>query len=251
MQITSKSINISRKKFDRNGILVVKNLVPKNIIKDCLKDLKNFKKYNLAKSKKHIVFDRYKSHNYIKYFQYLNFYLNSFNVFLNSKILEISSQLLSDKTYFLNMNYHNKIPGGSETPPHQDNFYWCRKPKKALTAYIALNPQSYKNGGISYLLKSHKLKTFDHKSSNVKAFSSYIDDKFLKKKFFFTPVLSAGDVVFHHCNIIHKASRNNHTSKERKALALAIYAYNSKLDKEFLKKYSKNKNTHKKLLQQL
>jgi phytanoyl-CoA hydroxylase len=250
MQITSKSTNIRKKIFDENGIVIVKSLVPKKIIQNCLKDLNNFSKHNLDKNKKHIVLDKYKSLKYIKYFQYLNFYLSSFNSFLNSKILEISSQLLNDKTYFLNMNYHNKIPGGSETPPHQDNFYWCRKPKKALTAYIALNPQSYKNGGISYLLKSHKLKTFDHKSSNVKAFSSYIDNKFLEKVNFFTPVLSVGDVVFHHCNIVHKASKNKHASKERKALAIAIYSYDSKIDKKLLKSYSKNKIRHKKLLQQ-
>ena len=149
------------------------------------------------------------------------------------------------------MNYHNKIPGSSATPPHQDNFYWCRKPKKALTAYIALNPQSSKNGGISYFLKSHKFKTFNHKSSNVIAFSSYIDDKILNKGKFFTPVLSSGDVVFHHCNIIHKAARNKHFSKERKALALAIYSYKSKLDKKLQKKYSKNQINHSRLTKQI
>ena len=142
-----KKSDIKYKKnyFDNNGVVIIKNLVPKKIIGKCLSELNNFTNYSLAEKKKHIVFDKYKSRKYIKYFQYLNFYVFSFNAFLNSKILEISSFLLNDKTYFNNMNYHNKIPGGSGTPPHQDNFYWCRKPKKALTAYVALNSQSNKN----------------------------------------------------------------------------------------------------------
>ena len=63
----------------------------------------------------------------------------------NNKILNIASLLLNDIAYFSSMDYHNKAPGGQATPPHQDNFYWCRKPKSALTAYIALNNHSPKN----------------------------------------------------------------------------------------------------------
>ena len=114
-----------------------------------------------------------------------------------------------------------------------------QKTKKALTAYVALNDQSSKNGGIEYYLKSHKLKTFDHKSSNVKAFSSYIESKKIPKLKIFKPNLKMGDVIFHHCNIIHKANANNHKTKERKALAIAIYSSKSQIDKDMLKKISK------------
>lgn len=176
--------------------------------------------------------------------------MNSFNKILNFKIFEISSFLLGEQTYFLNMGYHNKIPGGSETPPHQDNFYWYRaSPKKALTAYVALNSQSKINGGITYYLKSHKLKTFPHEPSKVKAFSSFlnqktlIDNKIHKKKIF-SPNLEPGDIVFHHCNIIHKAEKNNHSTLERKALALAMYSINSKTDPHLYKMYSKNRRKH-------
>ena len=54
-----------------------------------------------------------------------------------------------------------------------------------------------------------------------------------------------GDVIFHHCNIIHKANANNHKTKERKALAIAIYSSKSQIDKVMLKKYQKNKTKRK------
>ena len=73
------------------------------------------------------------------------------------------------------MGLHNKPPGSSVgTPPHQDNFYWCRKPSNALTAYVALTDQSFKNGGIGYLPGSHLGKIHKHYKSQIKAFSSYI-----------------------------------------------------------------------------
>ena len=61
----------------------------------------------------------------------------------------------------------------------------------------------------------------------------------LKKKKIYSPILSPGDVAFHHCNIIHQANKNNHKTLERKALALTIYSYKSKVDKKLLKKYLK------------
>ena len=227
--------------FKNNGVIVFKNLFSKKLILNCLKELEKFnsKKY---KRNKDIIFDRSKKRkSYIRYFQYLNTYVKPFEQFLNDKIINLSSVLLGSNCYYSSMGYHNKIPGAKLTPPHQDNFYWCRKPNYALTAYIALNDHSFKNGGIEYFLKSHKLKTLNHKSSKIKAFSSYIDEKNIPEFKIFRPILKAGDVIFHHCNIIHQAKENTHERLDRKALAIAIYSSKSKEDKKMKKKYLKNK----------
>ena len=69
-------IKYKKKYFDNNGVVIIKNLVPKEIIGKCLRELNNFKNYSLPEKKKHIVFDKYKSRKYIKYFQYLNNIMN-------------------------------------------------------------------------------------------------------------------------------------------------------------------------------
>ena len=173
-----KNLTLNKKKkfFNKNGVLVIRNFFSKKLIKECLRDLEEYSSIKKNKDK-NIVYDSSDKKNYIRYFQYLNIYIRSFDQFFNGRILNLSSYLLGDSCYFSSMGYHNKIPGAKPTPPHQDNFYWCRKPNKALTAYVALNDQANNNGGIEYYLKSHKLKTFDHKPSNVKAFSSFIDNK--------------------------------------------------------------------------
>lgn len=236
-------MNLKRKKnqFNKHGIVVFRNLIPKRLIKKCLIDLKSYKIGSLERKNKHIVIDTYNKKKYIRYFQHLNYYIKSFNIFINSKLLEISSCLLSDKSYFSSINYHNKIPGGSETPPHQDNFYWCRKPKKALTAYIALDRQDRSNGGIKYYVGSHLGKTFNHKNSNVKGFSSFISKKDLPNSKIFTTYLNPGDAIFHHCNVVHAADQNKHKKKSRQAIALAIFSFRSKINKVLLKRYLKNK----------
>ncbi len=246
MQTMLQTVNLKKKRsfFQKNGVVIFKNLIPRSIIKKCLSDLNKFDDLNYPKDK-NIVLDRSMGKKYIRYFQYLNLYVKSFDAFFNSKILNISSHLLNDNSYFSSMNYHNKVPGGEGTPPHQDNFYWCRKPNKALTAYIALNDQSNKNGGIEYFLGSHKLKTFEHLSSTVKGFSSFIEQKKIPDLQILKPNLKMGDVIFHHCNVIHKAGKNNHKTVERKALALAIYSFKSKINDRMLKKYKKNKLTAK------
>ena len=235
------NLRAKKKHFNKHGVVVFRNLIPTSYINKFLSDLREYKIGRLEKKNKHIVIDNFKKKSYVRYFQHLNLYIKSFNIFFNSKLLDVSSYLLGDKTYFSSINYHNKIPGGSKTPPHQDNFYWCRKPNKALTAYIALNYQNNLNGGIKYYSGSHKGKILNHKDSIIKGFSSYIETKNLPKSNIFQTKLNPGDVIFHHCNVIHEANENRHKQNSREAVALAIFSFKSKINKKLLKRYLKNK----------
>ena len=232
MKISLSSIN----QFKKEGFLIAPKLIKKKNCSLLIKKLKSFKNYKEALKNKDLVFEK----NKIKYFKNINFYINEFNTLLNNSILETSSKLINDKSYFLNIGLHNKIPGKTATPPHQDNFYWCRKPNKALTAYVALNRQTKKTGVIGYLPKSHVGKLYPHKKSRIKAFSSYIESLEGAKKNFVFPNLHPGDVVFHHCNTVHASSKNKSKQYERKSIAITIYGENTKLDTKMKKKYLRN-----------
>ncbi len=229
--------------FTKYGFVVLKNFIPPNICDDALKKFNIFNKFLTVKKNKEIVIEKIKGKNSIKYFKNIDYYIGDFKRFYSNKILDLASNLISNQVYYLNMGLHNKPPGSIEgTPPHQDNFYWCRKPSDALTAYVALTEQSYENGGIGYLKKSHLSKLHTHHKSKVKAFSSYIK---LNKKYyndFFFPKLSIGDVVFHHCKTIHISAPNKTLDKNRTSLAITIYGNNTKLDKLKQKKYLSNFN---------
>ena len=47
-------------KFKKNGIVVIRNLIPKKIIQNCLLNIKNYKNYKYAVRDGNIVFDKLK-----------------------------------------------------------------------------------------------------------------------------------------------------------------------------------------------
>ena len=108
-------------------------------------------------------------------------------------------------------------------------LYWNLKPKYGLTAYVPLDEQNKKNGGLAYYCGSHNGPTYKHKKSKVKAFSSYVDDKLFKNYKLEYVDVKPGDLILHHCNTAHKTSKNL-TNKHRNAVAITIYGEHAKID---------------------
>jgi phytanoyl-CoA hydroxylase len=229
-----------KKDFLENGVVVIRGLFPKATIEECLVDFENFTDVRGARDLGHLLMDEANGAETLKYFQYINVYIKSFNKLLSSKILSIGQFFLEQDVYFSPMGMHNKGPKiGSITPPHQDNFYSCLTPPDFVTAYVPLLPMSPINGGIQYVLGSHKLGVLDHAVSSVKAFSSGLDRSVMDGYKILKPDLKPGDVVFHHGNIIHLA-QNNETDSQRYAVAIGIFGENAMVDINLKNQYEKN-----------
>lgn len=143
----------------------------------------------------------------IKYLKNANIYFDSVRFLIDSNLYAVAKSLINDNVFIDGIELHQKYPGGSLTPPHQDNFYFCLKNAKALTAYIPLNDQGRENGGLAVVPKSH-LVDFDHSYSNVVGFSSGLEltkEQLESVKHY---SLKPGDLSIHHCNIIHLAPEN-------------------------------------------
>ena len=136
------------------------------------------------------------------------------------------------------MGLHDKAPGlGTHTPFHQDNFYFCRKPAQAVTAYVALEKQNKKNGQLMYVKGSHLRGVQKHKLSLTKGFSSGLEKQNYKKEKIYIPSLNPGDVAFHHANTIHGANENLSKNLNRRAVAITIIGESAKIDKIKKNKY--------------
>jgi phytanoyl-CoA hydroxylase len=233
-----------KNEFEKNGVCVIENFFDESLIAACLEDLLKFDGSNAIRNGD-LVEDELNEEKHLKYFQYVNSYIRSFDKLNSNRLLNIASELLEQDVYFTSMGVHNKAPKiGTITPPHQDNFYSCRTPPDFVTAYIPLLHMSESNGGIQYALASHQRDILPHMSSPVPGFSSGISEEYVKEYEIFKPELNVGDVVFHHGNLIHFANKNK-TDLHRYAVAVGIFGEKASEDKEMRVKYLENLKINK------
>ena len=227
--------------LSKNGFIHLPNFYDKKLIEDAkneiiLREKEVVNKINIDKNSN--KFDYGIENNSLKYLKHVNFYFKNVNFLINKPLFNILNNLINFDFYLDRVELHQKKPGTSITPPHQDNFYFGLNLKKnfALTAYVALNNQNEKMGNLGFYPGSNH-KNFNHHPSNVIGFSSGIDIKDLKDEKPINPILKAGDLLIHHCNIVHFAKKNI-SNRSRLNIALRIMPTYPKND-NYLKKIYK------------
>jgi phytanoyl-CoA hydroxylase len=117
---------------------------------------------------------------------------------------------------------------GSETPPHQDGFYFKLEPNEAVTLWLALDRVDQENGCIRFLPASHRRGMRPHQLSNVIGFSQGLTDYGSADLAAEIPVtLEPGDVTAHHCMTVHRADANK-SERPRRALGFVFHAAGAK-----------------------
>ena len=229
---------ILQNNFDKNGYVVVKNFLPNKDIKDVKTSLhnyikKNFKKLkgrDIAKIKNNSIssIHNLKKWQYVKKLQNTNKVKNLAKTILREKIKKFGSELFAKPA---------KI--GLPAPIHQDNHYWHLNDGKGITIWIALDHSNKKNGAVFYYSGSHKYGVFKHKKSFAKGSSQKIkNDRILKKfKKKFTN-LEIGDLLIHHCLVLH-GSKPNKSKNKRLGWTFQFKDKNSEYDLAKISKYEK------------
>ncbi len=233
--------------FDKEGFIIIRNFIDSNLVEEIKKEISNICSGRVLLDKKYIV----KENDTVKYINLTDAVMgnkdilcSNINKVVNDNTIKIVSQTLKDDVRFDMVEFHDKQPGVTETPPHQDNYYFCLNPPIALTLYVALSEQSTENGGLQIVKGSHNEKTREHNSSMVKAFSSGITLSKEDEKNIVQYHLNPGDAAIHHCNIIHFANANK-TDKNRKALSFRFIGSKAKYSQEMKRDYKKNRKKNR------
>jgi ectoine hydroxylase-related dioxygenase (phytanoyl-CoA dioxygenase family) len=240
-------LNISGqiKEFQADGSTLLEDFYSTSRIEKCLEDMKVFcsdvEKGTVEPADVDIVVEKLSDgREGIKYLENLDIYVPSFRKLASSKLLGVASQMLGEETYVQMIEYHNKMPGGGTfTPPHQDNFYFCFNPASALTAYVPLEDHGPENGYLQHIPGSHIGETRDHVRSKVAAFSSYIELSEAEKETLRKNQLKPGVCRFHHINLIHSADENK-SARHRRACSVRVIGMSAKLDPGMKKNYGAN-----------
>lgn len=232
----------TKKKFNKEGFVVLKKIFLKNEIKSIIKEIENIKIKSININNPNLHYTKDKKINTI---HNINKYISNgpiINLAKSKKILNIVNYILNSKSKVRNIEFFLKPKKtGLSSPFHQDNYYWNFLDKrKALNLWVACSDSSYKNGGVCYYKSSHKSGLLKHTISYAPGSSQKIDPKQLKKiksrKFY--PNLKLGDCLIHHSEIIH-GSGPNRSNKDRIGLVIGYKSQTAKINKKKIKNYEK------------
>lgn len=236
--MNNKNLEKIKKNFDKKGYITLKKFFEKNKIKSVKKSLFNYldkRKFNLKKRELHLA----KNSKAINSVHNLNWpYIKKFKK--DKKIIKIVKNLLEDNIKSFGAEVFAKPARvGMQVPIHQDNYYWNLNNSKGLTVWIALDRCTKKNGALFYYEKSQKVGLLKHKPSYAPGTSQVLKNKKMLKKFKkITPKLDVGDVLIHHCLIIH-GSQKNISKKDRAGLTMRYIGRSSKINEKAKNKYEK------------
>ncbi len=228
------NLNTIKKSFLNHGFVVVKNVLSTKQLNEIFTDLEKIKKLVLKKSKQYYHLSSNGKFNSIHNINNFRKRGPIIEICKKSKIIKIVEKIFEEKVVMRNIEFFLKPKKkGLKAPFHQDNFYWNIKESKALNVWIACSHASKKNGGLCYLDGSHVLGTINHEMSFMKGSSQKISDKIMNNLSFkkIYPIMKAGDVLFHHCEIVHGSSKNL-SNQDRIGLAISFKTKSAKINKE-------------------
>lgn len=240
--------------FNQNGFCISKNLFSKNEILELDKKLKEF-----LESKSSLLKGRdinRTSDNSVNTMHDIDKHENYFSNFAKKeKIINLSKILLNSEPEFRKCEMFAKPARvGMKSPMHQDNFLWAVKNNNGLTFWVALDECDETNGGLSYFIGSHKYGLLEHESSFDPGTSQRVNSKILDKIRsecnLITPKLNPGDVLIHHCLMVH-GSNENKSEKSRRGFTIQFKDKKSGYDNDLLKNYEEKLNHQMKLRNQI
>ena len=155
-------------------------------------------------------------------------------------ILDLARSLLDDEPVANGIQYIDKPPHTTyEFPYHQDNAYMFYNPPRALVATLALDAQRADGGPIVCLRGSHILDILRHAPSGVRGASRGLVE--LPDTVTYPEVvveMDAGDVLFHHANVIHRTGPNR-TASHRRNLGFIYHGNGAKQDAKAIADYER------------
>lgn len=227
------------KKFNKDGFVVIKNLINKQTVSNILSEIPNIQLKVIKKNRKFSHKTKLGKFNSI---HNINSFHRSGVIYELSKshlITKLAKNFLNDQPQLRNIEFFLKPRKNYMiTPFHQDNFFWNLKDANGINIWIACSKASKKNGGVCYLKESQTLGVLKHSLSYIKGTSQMIPENIIKRLKFkkIYPKLKPGDAIVHNPEVIHGSYKNT-SNVDRVGLVLSFKGKNSKYDIKGLKNY--------------
>lgn len=130
------------------------------------------------------------------------------------RLVDVCEQLIGEPTYHTSTKIMMKEPHiGGAWEWHQDFGYWHGDNfmlyPKAISCMVAINQATEENGCLEVLKGSHHIGRLDHsRTGDQKGADMVFVNEALKYHELIKVELEPGDVLFFHCNLLHKSNQN-------------------------------------------
>ncbi|WP_299570864.1 phytanoyl-CoA dioxygenase family protein [uncultured Shewanella sp.] len=151
------------------------------------------------------------------------------------RLVDVCETLIGEEVYHTSTKIMMKEPFvGGAWEWHQDFGYWHRDNymlyPKCISCMIAINQATQENGCLQVLEGSHHLGRLDHnKTGDQKGAAIEFVEQAMQYHSLVNVELAPGDVLFFHCNLLHKSNQNR-SSAPRWSM---ISAYNAVSNQPF------------------
>ena len=182
----------------------------------------------------HVFYEDRQSRESLKQIQHLEAHYKWFADWMYDRPQKLAEFLLGEDVVPKNLQYFNKVPGMNQpTPPHQDGYYFMLQPPVALTMWLALDEVDETNGCLCYVPGSHRQGLRRHARTRTLGFSQGVMDygEADKTSEIACPA-QAGDLLVHHALTIHRAAKNSHPTRQRRALGFIFYGQSAREDRQ-------------------
>ncbi|MER2492758.1 phytanoyl-CoA dioxygenase family protein [Catenovulum sediminis] len=130
------------------------------------------------------------------------------------RLVDSCEKLIGEPTYHTSTKIMMKEPFvGGAWEWHQDFGYWHKDNlmlyPKSISCMIAINKATIENGCLQVLKGSHHIGRLDHqKTGDQKGADLQFVEEAMKYHELINVELEPGDVLFFHCNLLHKSNQN-------------------------------------------
>jgi phytanoyl-CoA hydroxylase len=228
-----------RGRYDADGFVIIRQLFPVEEIEELNRQIDRYIREVVPTLPKDAAFfDDYSRPETLRKMQSLDKRDAWFHRFMNEgRHVPLLEHFLRDTFSPQGLEWFTKLPHDrTATPPHQDGFYWCRKPNIACGLWIALEPVDRTNACLWYARGSHLRGIMPHAASGVLGFSQGLVG-FDRQGVDAVPIeLGPGDAVAHHSATIHWTGLNE-TPRTRRAISTFCFGGSTVLDEDAQARY--------------
>ena len=230
---------VIKESFYRDGFVHIPGFLSTTELAEVVANLDRYKREvapTLAENR--VLYDRGGDERFLKQLVDMHEADGFFKRWLTSeRTTSLASELLGEKASPQTLEYFEKAPRqGTPTPPHQDGYYFCLKPSKALTIWVAIDDCDDENGCLYYVRGSHREGIINHDSSNVTGFSQGLPPEHRNRREAVAMHVAAGDCLIHDSATIHYAGPNR-SDRWRRSFGLVFYAANARRDEAAWERY--------------